>query len=241
MVSNKFILKKNPFGKRYSYFTNFKKYKKSLPKEIVSNIISYLKKPKPTYKKKIKDHTLLIKQNKIKDDFSNTTANYLIKIENKNKQKSFFLKEINAKKKYFPQFLMGLTGVNEMILLNLMSNYLKKNKVNIGEYQLKILQSHVAYEDYSNKKSYILYDFTNLYTFRKAKQENLISKEFEKKINKTLKEFSRKLNKDFKNNPKKYKKYHIKENQKFDDILARNIFIDFKKKKIFLTDGWLKN
>lgn len=234
----------NKKNRRISYTSNFKKTKKTMPKELVRDVLKQINSTKFTKKTIIynKNLKLRIIKNTIKNTFSNTSATYAIEIKNNKEIKKYFIKEINSKKDRVvnPQFLMGLTGVNEMIGLNFIDKFIKKNNTVIAGYKLKVLPNHFAYEDYNNKKSYIMYDYTELNSIKQAREKNLISENLEKAIKNELSIFKEKINNEIKHDLKKYKNTYLNNTQKIDDIYIRNLFIDIKNKTLFFSDAWLK-
>jgi hypothetical protein len=183
-----------------------------------------------------------IERKENKNEFSNTSATYILKIKSKGVQKDYFIKEVNSKKdrSYNTQFLMGLTGVYELQGVFFVEKYLKKKPLIIQGFNLEVLEGHVAYEDINTKKSYIMYDFTTTLPLKKAQEKGLISKEFLEEVNRKLRSFCSTMNEDLKNNFDSFKKYGISRNQSFDDISSRNVFIDFENKRLILSDVWLK-
>lgn len=133
---------------------------------------------------------------------------------------------------------MGATGVNEIIALNFIKFYLRKKPVSFSGYKLKIIPAYFAYEDITARKSFILYDFTSLMRFKAAKEKGLISKTLEQETIKKLKELKETINEDLEKN--NHKILHLEKNNKIDDILIRNLFIDLKNKRMYLSDPWLK-
>lgn len=238
---NRLLLKENKSGKRLAKYTSFVELKKQFPREIISEIFSSFKQQGSfRIKRQIGDFSLTIRKTENKNSFSNNSARYFVQIKSKSGTQQFFIKEVNSNKDkaYNPNFLMGTTGVNEIIALNFTKKFLIKKPVLISGYKLETIQAHFAYEDIVSHRSYILYDFTALMTVKAAKEKGFVSKDFEQEISSKLKELKEKINENLKE--KNHQSLHLKKNNKIDDILIRNLFIDFKNKKLYLSDPWLK-
>ncbi len=234
-MKKKLVFKKNNNGKRLAYFPLFKQKKKQISKELLKELISTIE-HKNFSKKVIYRDSCVLSVVKIKPNnlLSNTTSSYVLSLKKNGLSKRYFLKKISPKEGLsLPQFLMGATAVNEIVALNFVNSYLKKNKTTIGGFDLKVVLPHFAFEDVNLRKSYVLYDYVGLENLKASKEVSLKQK---KAIEQELRLFSKKINNVFIKNHPDLSKYYINKWNKIKDILIRNTFVDIKKKTIYLSD-----
>jgi hypothetical protein len=149
----------------------------------------------------------------------NTDASYILKL----KEKKYYIKEVNDTSidrdySFDIKHKHGRDGVSEHIAIEL----LKEQGINV-------IPAHLSYVDPISKKSFIVYEFTQLRTLDELYKTGEITSIRYKNIKKQVKEIEEEIN-------RKFHSFGLDKYKQIWDIRTDNVFYSTGKNKFYVFD-----